>query len=120
MILNIIFAMLECWIQEQLKFHLFVHHANESKLFMFLVGIWVRLVLQTQTFINAFTILITINQLICFLLLECGVQSILNANTNSNPIASLSKMAAPGDWPWHVSLHRDETHGNFDTFLYFT
>lgn len=19
-------------------------------------------------------------------------------------------MAAPGDWPWHVSLHRDETH----------
>lgn len=19
-------------------------------------------------------------------------------------------MSAPGDWPWHVSLHRDETH----------
>lgn len=38
--------------------------------------------------------------------LECGLQSILSAN----PSASLSKMAAPGDWPWHVSLHRDETH----------
>lgn len=23
---------------------------------------------------------------------------------------SLPKMAAPGDWPWHVSLHRDDTH----------
>lgn len=38
--------------------------------------------------------------------LECGVQSVLSANSAS----SLSKMAAPGDWPWHVSLHRDETH----------
>lgn len=33
---------------------------------------------------------------------ECGV-SFSNAN-------SLPKMAAPGDWPWHVSLFRDDTH----------
>ncbi|XP_055298074.1 uncharacterized protein LOC129566301 [Sitodiplosis mosellana] len=38
--------------------------------------------------------------------LECGFQSVLSANS----AASLSKMAAPGDWPWYVSLHRDETH----------
>lgn len=42
--------------------------------------------------------------------LECGIQSILSANANSNNAASLAKMAAPGDWPWHVSLHRDATH----------
>lgn len=29
---------------------------------------------------------------------------------SANSAASLSKMAAPGDWPWYVSLHRDETH----------
>lgn len=34
------------------------------------------------------------------------MQSILSADAS----ASLSKMAAPGDWPWHVSLFRDETH----------
>lgn len=38
--------------------------------------------------------------------LECGVQSILSANS----AASLAKMAAPGDWPWHVALHRDDSH----------
>lgn len=38
--------------------------------------------------------------------IECGVQSILAANT----VVSLPKMASPGDWPWHVSLYRDDTH----------
>lgn len=47
---------------------------------------------------------IIINRLV--LISECGLQSILSANSAS----SLSKMASPGDWPWHVSLHRDETH----------
>lgn len=47
------------------------------------------------------------NEIFVFIL-ECGVQSILG--TNSNSASSLSKMAAPGDWPWYVSLHRDETH----------
>lgn len=28
----------------------------------------------------------------------------------SGSAMSLSKMANVGDWPWHVSLHRDETH----------
>lgn len=37
---------------------------------------------------------------------ECGIQSVLSGNL----AASLAKMAAPGDWPWYVSLHRDETH----------
>lgn len=86
---------------------------------MFLVEIWVGSILEFQTFINVLTIFILINQFICFLLAECGVQSILNANTNTNPIASLPKMAAPGDWPWHVALHRDETHGNFDRHFFF-
>lgn len=36
--------------------------------------------------------------------LECGIQS---AASNAN---SLSKMAMPGDWPWHVALFRAETH----------
>lgn len=38
---------------------------------------------------------------------ECGVQSMLN---NKSAATSLSKMANVGDWPWHVSLHRDGTH----------
>lgn len=81
---------------------------------MFPVGIWVRLICEIQTKVsNASNIRINQSTRLPFTLSECGVQSILNANTNSNPISSLSKMAAPGDWPWHVSLHRDETHGNF-------
>lgn len=28
----------------------------------------------------------------------------------SDSAMSLSKMANVGDWPWHVALHRDETH----------
>lgn len=43
--------------------------------------------------------------LVCYCV-DCGIQSILGAT----PSMSLSKMAALGDWPWHVSLHRDETH----------
>lgn len=38
--------------------------------------------------------------------LECGVQSVLSGGHGS----SLPKMAAPGDWPWHVVLLRDDTH----------
>lgn len=38
--------------------------------------------------------------------LECGVQSVLP----SNPNVGLSKMAAPGDWPWMVALFRADTH----------
>lgn len=34
------------------------------------------------------------------------MQSILAANG----AVSLPKIAAPGDWPWHVSLYRDDTH----------
>lgn len=37
---------------------------------------------------------------------ECGVQSVLS----SEHASSLPKMAAPGDWPWHVVLLRDDTH----------
>lgn len=33
---------------------------------------------------------------------DCGI--------SSNNINSLPKMAAPGDWPWHVALYRDDTH----------
>lgn len=39
--------------------------------------------------------------------LECGVQSVAPPN---NHAISLSKMASPGDWPWHVALFRAETH----------
>ncbi|XP_058443626.1 uncharacterized protein LOC131425618 isoform X1 [Malaya genurostris] len=38
--------------------------------------------------------------------LECGVQSALP----SNPNVGLSKMAAPGDWPWLAALFRADTH----------
>ncbi|XP_050079805.1 uncharacterized protein LOC126567626 [Anopheles maculipalpis] len=38
--------------------------------------------------------------------LECGVQSTLPATQN----IGLSKMATPGDWPWHVALLRADTH----------
>jgi atrial natriuretic peptide-converting enzyme len=39
--------------------------------------------------------------------LQCGVQSAVN---NQKGDINLSKMATPGDWPWHVSLFRSETH----------
>ena len=39
--------------------------------------------------------------------LECGLQSMLPHRSTG---LSLSKMAAPGDWPWHVALFRSETH----------
>lgn len=38
--------------------------------------------------------------------LECGFQSILSMTTTQ----TLSKLASPGDWPWHVALFRDEKH----------
>ncbi|XP_035790165.1 uncharacterized protein LOC118465757 isoform X2 [Anopheles albimanus] len=38
--------------------------------------------------------------------LECGVQS---AHPPSGSVG-LSKMATPGDWPWHVALLRSDTH----------
>uniref|UniRef100_A0A182S918 Atrial natriuretic peptide-converting enzyme n=1 Tax=Anopheles maculatus TaxID=74869 RepID=A0A182S918_9DIPT len=38
--------------------------------------------------------------------LECGVQSTLPATQS----IGLSKMATPGDWPWHVALLRADTH----------
>ncbi|XP_053678140.1 uncharacterized protein LOC128728538 [Anopheles nili] len=38
--------------------------------------------------------------------LECGVQSTLPTSQN----VGLSKMATPGDWPWHVALLRADTH----------
>ncbi|KAL9692665.1 hypothetical protein quinque_016441 [Culex quinquefasciatus] len=38
--------------------------------------------------------------------LECGVQSALPNGGN----VGLSKMAAPGDWPWLVALFRADTH----------
>lgn len=34
--------------------------------------------------------------------LDCGI--------SLNQINSLPKMAALGDWPWHVTLFRDDTH----------
>ncbi|XP_055595404.1 uncharacterized protein LOC129746008 [Uranotaenia lowii] len=39
--------------------------------------------------------------------LECGVQSAL---PNNGQNVGLSKMAAPGDWPWMVALFRADTH----------
>ncbi|XP_024945636.1 atrial natriuretic peptide-converting enzyme isoform X2 [Cephus cinctus] len=38
--------------------------------------------------------------------LECGVQP-LRTNTGTQ---GLSKMAEPGDWPWHVALFKQEVH----------
>ncbi|XP_055390020.1 uncharacterized protein LOC129619000 [Condylostylus longicornis] len=37
--------------------------------------------------------------------LQCGVQSVLSPKH-----ILLPKMASPGDWPWFVSLYREETH----------
>lgn len=37
--------------------------------------------------------------------LQCGVQSVLTPTQNSLP-----KQASPGDWPWLVSLFREESH----------
>ena len=34
--------------------------------------------------------------------LDCGI--------SSSHINSLPKMATPGDWPWQVTLFRDNTH----------
>lgn len=36
--------------------------------------------------------------------LECGIQ------TSSSGPNTLSKMAMPGDWPWHVALFKADTH----------
>ncbi|XP_055708998.1 uncharacterized protein LOC129805244 [Phlebotomus papatasi] len=38
--------------------------------------------------------------------LECGVQSLFSGSRTM----TLSKMSAPGDWPWHVSLYRSDIH----------
>lgn len=38
--------------------------------------------------------------------LQCGVQSVTRGGLNG----VLSKMANPGDWPWHVALFRADTH----------
>jgi Trypsin/Low-density lipoprotein receptor domain class A len=38
--------------------------------------------------------------------LQCGLQSALSQQSES----SLSKMAQPGDWPWHCSLFRKDSH----------
>lgn len=38
--------------------------------------------------------------------LECGMQS----THGPDGLATLSKMALHGDWPWHVSLHKENVH----------
>ncbi|KAK0098199.1 hypothetical protein PV326_010521 [Microctonus aethiopoides] len=38
--------------------------------------------------------------------LECGIQPLKAKNSNK----ILSKMAEPGDWPWHVALFKEDTH----------
>ncbi|KAG7188563.1 hypothetical protein KM043_008195 [Ampulex compressa] len=38
--------------------------------------------------------------------LECGVQPL----RTKGGTRSLSKMAEPGDWPWHVALFKEEVH----------
>ncbi|XP_012282643.1 atrial natriuretic peptide-converting enzyme isoform X2 [Orussus abietinus] len=38
--------------------------------------------------------------------LECGIQALRTRSGTSG----LSKMAEPGDWPWHVALFKQEVH----------
>lgn len=38
--------------------------------------------------------------------LECGIQAL----RNKGGIQGLSKMAEPGDWPWHVALLKEDVH----------
>lgn len=39
------------------------------------------------------------------IVLECGVQPLRNKGKQG-----LSKMAEPGDWPWHAALFKEEVH----------
>ncbi|XP_046467018.1 atrial natriuretic peptide-converting enzyme [Neodiprion pinetum] len=38
--------------------------------------------------------------------LECGIQAL----RGKGRVQSLGKMAAPGDWPWHVALFKQKVH----------
>lgn len=103
MTLNQTRDMSEFWIQNQRKYHLFERLVRKSKHFGFRARIWV--------FPHLYLIPIShksIRLIKCMnvYLVDCGVQPMLG----SGSAMTLSKMANVGDWPWHVSLHRDDTH----------
>lgn len=43
---------------------------------------------------------------ICLFLVDCGVQS----THGPYGLKVLSKMATHGDWPWHVTLFKEDVH----------
>lgn len=95
--------MFEYLIHVRKKYRLFERIVENEKHFMWHVIIWVTSIIfifvlsKSTNFLQFNFINVSI---------ECGVQSVLS----TGHVTSLPKMAAPGDWPWHVVLLRDDTH----------